>query len=134
MENIRLLYESQEAVIRLFNDYSSFVSEVKYKTIHGKGLPSMSTRVARGWVAEVLDHANLKILSHKQMLPIALVQVKAGNTFHPHRLSLNLSDKINLRRRDRYVALSNNSIYYTWKNIKSHAKTINLKYQLRHGV
>ena len=35
-ENIKLLYESREAVIKLFNDYSSIVSEVKYKTIHEK--------------------------------------------------------------------------------------------------
>ena len=35
-----------------------------------------------------------------------------------HRLLLNLTDKIKLRRSDRYVALSNLSIYYTWKNIK----------------
>ena len=35
-----------------------------------------------------------------------------------HRLLLNLTDKINLRRKDNYAALSNRSIYYTWKNIK----------------
>ena len=34
-----------------------------------------------------------------------------------HRLLLNLSDKINLKRSDRYVALSNLSICYAWKNI-----------------
>ena len=40
---------------------------------------------------------------------------------------LNLSDKINLKRSDKYVALSNLSIYYTWKNIKNHTKIINFK-------
>ena len=39
-------------------------------------------------------------------------------TSDPHRLLLNLSDKINLKIRDKYVALSNLSIYYTSKNIK----------------
>ena len=34
------------------------------------------------------------------------------------RLLLNLSDKVKLKRSDKYVALSNLSIYYTWKNIK----------------
>ena len=34
----------------------------------------------------------------------------------PHRLLLNLLYKINLKRSDKYVALSNLSIYYTWKN------------------
>ena len=38
----------------------------------------------------------------------------------PHRLLLNLSDKINLKRTEyaEYAALTNLSIYYTWKNIK----------------
>ena len=36
----------------------------------------------------------------------------------PHRLLLNLTDKINLKRRDKYVASSNLSIYYLWKNVK----------------
>ena len=40
-ENIKLLCESREAVIKLFNNYSSIISEAKCKTIHGKGVPSM---------------------------------------------------------------------------------------------
>ena len=46
--------------------------------------------------------------------------INSGNSksSHPHRLLLNLSDKINLKRIDEYVALLNLSIYYTWKNIK----------------
>ena len=41
----------------------------------------------------------------------------------PHRLLLDLLDKIDLRRSDNYVALSNLSIYYASKNIKnSHNK------------
>ena len=34
-------------------------------------------------------------------------------------LTLKLTDKLNLRRGKKTVALSNLSIYYTWKNIKS---------------
>ena len=34
------------------------------------------------------------------------------------RLLLNLTDKTNLKRSQKYVALSNLSIYYKWKNIK----------------
>ena len=40
----------------------------------------------------------------------------------PHRLLLNLSDKINLNRSDKYVPLSNLYIFYTWKNIKKSYK------------
>ena len=38
---------------------------------------------------------------------------KNSGTYDPYRLLLNLTDKINLKRNDRYVALSNLSIYYT---------------------
>ena len=34
------------------------------------------------------------------------------------RISLNLTDNTDLRRKYKYIALSNFSIYYTWKNIK----------------
>ena len=33
-----------------------------------------------------------------------------GKTSDPHRMLLNLSDKTNLKRKDKYVALSNLSI------------------------
>ena len=39
---------------------------------------------------------------------------------NPDRLLLSLSDKIDLKRKDRYVAPSNLSIYYTWKNRKKY--------------
>ena len=45
-----------------------------------------------------------------------------SETSDPHRLLLNLLDEINLRRSDKHVALSNLSIYYTWKNIKNSYK------------
>ena len=70
VKNIKLPYNSQETVIKWFNDCSSIISETKYRTKHGE---------------------DLKILTPKQMLqrlPIALAQVKAGNT------SENLHNKI----------------------------------------
>ena len=70
VKNIKLPYDSQETVIKWFNDCSSIISETKYRTKHGE---------------------DLKILTPKQMLqrlPIALAQVKAGNT------SENLHNKI----------------------------------------
>ena len=47
---------------------------------------------------------------------------KNGKISDPDRLLLNLTDKIDLRRRNNYVALSNLRIYYTWKNIKKSYK------------
>ena len=52
---------------------------------------------------------------------------KNSKTSDPHRLLLNLTDKINLKRSDKYVALSNLSIYYTWKNIKKSYKNNKFK-------
>ena len=57
------LYKSRVKVIKFFDDCSRIVSEAKYKRKYREGL---------------------KILPPKQMLqrlPIALAQVKAGNTF-----------------------------------------------------
>ena len=45
-----------------------------------------------------------------------------GKTSDPHRLLLNLSNKINLKRSDKYVPLPNLSIYYTWKITKKSYK------------
>ena len=42
---------------------------------------------------------------------------KNSETPDPHRFLLNLADKINLRRKDKYIALSDVSIYYTWKKV-----------------
>ena len=52
-----------------------------------------------------------------------------NKTCGSHKLLLNISDNIGLKRSDEYVALSNLSIYYKWKNIKNSYKNHNLKYQ-----
>ena len=39
-----------------------------------------------------------------------------SKTSDSYRLVLNLSDKVYLKRSDKYIAISNLSIYYTWKN------------------
>ena len=57
-----MFYKSRSEVIKLYDDYSLMASEAKNKAIKGTGL---------------------KILTPKQMLqrlPIALTQVKAGNS------------------------------------------------------
>ena len=69
LENTELHYQLQEAVIKSFNDYSAIVFKAKYKTNHGKGIPSMPKS------RTVFDHPSLKIVSPKQMfqrLPTAL--------------------------------------------------------------
>ena len=50
------------------------------------------------------------------------VNSENSKTSDPQRLLLNLPVKINLRRSDKFVALSNLNIYYTWKNKKKTTK------------
>ena len=57
-----------------------------------------------------------------------------SRTSEYHVSVLKLTDKLDLRRGKKSIALSNLSIYYTWKNIKAHTITINSKYLLQHGV
>ena len=47
---------------------------------------------------------------------------KISKTSDSHRLLLNLMDKINFKKNDKYVVLSHLGIYYTWENIKKSYK------------
>ena len=65
-----------------------------------------------------------------------------SKTSEPHVSILNPTDKLDLRGGEKYIALSNLSIYYTWKDIKSSynnnkfkisALTWNVKFELHDG-
>ena len=51
-----------------------------------------------------------------------------SETLDLHKPLLNLLDKKNLKKSDECFYLQNLSTYYTWTNIKSQTKIINLKY------
>ena len=66
-----------------------------------------------------------------------------SKTSDPHVVILKLTDKLDLRRGENIITLSNLSIYYTWKNIKSSynnnkfkisAPTWNDKFELLDGL
>ena len=50
-----------------------------------------------------------------------------SKTSEPHILKLKLTDKLDLRIGEKVIALSDLSIYYTWKNIKSSYKNNKFK-------
>ena len=52
---------------------------------------------------------------------------ESSKTSNPKKLLLNLPQNINLKSRDKYVALSNLNIYYRWKNIKKSYRNNDLK-------
>ena len=56
-----------------------------------------------------------------------LMNSENSKTCDTHRLSLSFADRIDLRRKDKYIALPNLTIYYTWKNIKESYKNNKLK-------
>ena len=60
-------------------------------------------------------------------MDVIFMNSKNSKTSDPHRLLLNLSGKINLKRRERFVNLSNLNICYTWKNIKMSYKNNKFK-------
>ena len=57
-----------------------------------------------------------------------------SKTSEYHVLVVKLTDKLDLRRGQKTVALSNLSIYYTWKNVKSSYNNNKFKILLQHGV
>ena len=42
---------------------------------------------------------------------------KKSKTYDPHRLLLNLADKTDLKRSEKYISLSNLTMNYTWKTV-----------------
>ena len=56
------------------------------------------------------------------------INTENSKTNERHKYVLNLSQRLDLRRSNKHVALQNLSIYYTWKNIqKQSIRRINLK-------
>ena len=47
------------------------------------------------------------------------MNAESSKTSEPHVLILKLTSKLDLRKGEKSIALSNLSICYTWKNIKS---------------
>ena len=48
-----------------------------------------------------------------------LMNLENSKTSKPHVLKLKFTSKLDLRIGEKVIALSNLSIYYTWRNIKS---------------
>ena len=96
-----MLCEARNEAIKFYHHYSLMMSEEKNKATKG---------------------TELKILTPKQcnikMDTIFMISENSKNS-ETHVLVLKLSNKLDLRIGEKVIALSNLSIYYTWKNIKS---------------
>ena len=60
-------------------------------------------------------------------MDIRFMNSKNSATSDTHRLLLDLTDKANLKSSNKYVPLSNFTIYYTWKNMKKSCKNKKFK-------
>ena len=57
-----------------------------------------------------------------------------SKTSEPHRFTLDLTDKRNLKNSNKNMALANLSVYYNWKNIKSGYNNNKFKIQHQHEM
>ena len=60
-------------------------------------------------------NTNLYSIYYTVIMNTIFMNSKNSNTSDPHTLLLNLTDKIDLRRKDKCIALSNLNIYYNGK-------------------
>ena len=85
IQNVEFFFDLSEKISTFFRDYSFLPkSETEYKAKHEKGIPSNLARVAEVPDRKFFDRTPLKALTIKQILqrlPIALSQVKVGNTY-----------------------------------------------------
>ena len=56
--------------------------------------------------------------SNNTKIVIIFINSKSSKPLDSHRLVFNPTDQIKVKRSDKYFALSNLSICYTWKNIQ----------------
>ena len=55
------------------------------------------------------------------------MNIENSRTNEPHKFVLSLPRRLDLKNSDKYLALQNLSIYYTWKNIRQRYKNNKLK-------
>ena len=55
------------------------------------------------------------------------MNTKNSKTSEPHQFKLEFTDKLNLKNRNKNMALVNLSIYYSWKNIKTESSNNKFK-------
>ena len=92
-----------------------------------------SKEIAKKVYSNIIKSIQQKKLHSIIKMDTILMNSGNSKTSEPYVLILKLTDKLDLRRGENIIVLSNLSIYYTWKNIKSLYHN-NLKYLLQHGM
>ena len=72
------------------------------------------------YTVQKINQNNLQAFNQRYLkMETIFMNTENSKTNESHRLRLSLADKGNLKNPNKNIALSNLSIYYTWKNIKS---------------
>ena len=67
-----------------------------------------------------INQTNLQPFNQRYLkMETIFMNTENCKTIEPHRFRLSLADKLNPKSPNKNIELSNWSIYYTWKNIKS---------------
>ena len=67
----------------------------------------------------IQQHNQIYSITNIEKMNTIFMNSQNSKTSRPHVLTLKLTDKLDLRKGEKSIELSNLSIYYTWKNIKS---------------
>ena len=68
---------------------------------------------------EITKKVYSNLMKSLSKMDVIFMNSENSKTSKPHILKLKLTDKLDLQIGEKVVALSNLSVYYTWKNIKS---------------
>ena len=94
------MFDLREKIIAVFRDYSFLLSEAKYKVKYGKGLEMLTPKYvyslyrAKEITKNVYNNIINSIKLQKRMNTI-FMNSRNSKISDPHRLFINLSDKIN---------------------------------------
>ena len=64
----------------------------------------------------------MNLIKVREKMDTIFMISKNSKISHPNRLLLKFPDEIDLKRSNKYTALSNFSIYYLWRNVKMSCK------------
>ena len=129
LANANILFNGRNSAVKFIEDYGSMILEAKRlakEEQEGKGLKILTPNqmLKRLPIALVKPGNNSDSLSNEiRQIAYSLYQSKEiTKKVYNNIISsimLELTNKLNLRRGQKTFALSNLSIYYTWKNVKS---------------
>ena len=117
------------AQIKAGNNSESLLNEIRQIVYSLNRSKEITKKVCNNIINSIKVETSfgLGFLSHNTKMDTIFMNSENSKTSEYHVLLLKLADKLDLRRGQKTVALSNISIYYTWENINSSYNNNKLK-------